>query len=183
VSRLARITLYAYPRSFRDRFGAEYVQTIADLRRHDGHRSVRTARLLMDALVTAPAMRWECLMNTTRVVLPVVTAVAAAAAVVIGAPFVALPLLVILAALVVAARRHDQPLAVETSRWAGRWVRWLVAGAGLFLLGLTVLAVDGDDELSTVAWAIWLLSWIAGGVVAAVGVGLGATRLLGQRRV
>ena len=59
---------------------------------------------------------------------------------------------------------------------------WLAVGAGMFLLGLAVVAADGDGELSSPVWAVWILSWLAAAVVATVGLGLGTTRLVNHRR-
>ena len=181
---LARLTLLAYPRSFRTGFGADYLQTIADLQTFGAHSRLRIAgRLIGDALTTAPTMRWESLMSSAKHILVVLAAVAAAFGVLLGAPFVALPTIAIFAVLVLVARRHDRPIATEAAAWSERWYLWIAVAAGLFLVGLAVVAVDGDGELSTPAWATWILSWLGAAVLAAVGLGLGAFRLVGHRRI
>lgn len=183
MNRVARLLLLAYPRSFRREFGREYVQTVADLRHHGGRSSIGlAARLLVDAFLTAPTMRWEHLMNSNKIILPVIAAVVAAFAILIGAPIVAFPLVALFGVLVIAARRHDQPIATEAADWGRRWYAWLITAGMLVLVGLAVLLIDGDGDLSTVAWATWILSWIAAAVVAAVGLGLGALHLRGHRR-
>lgn len=183
MNRLARLTLLAYPKPFRHAFGDDYLQTVEDLRAHGGHSAGRiTARLLSDAVLTAPPMRWEHSMNTARTLLLVIAAVGAAFGIIIGAPFVAFPVIAILGALVIAANRHDRPIATEAYHWAVRWYAWLIAAGGLFLLGLLTLTTAPDGDLTTIAWATWLLSWIAAGVVAVIGVALGATHLAQHRR-
>jgi len=183
VNRLARLTLLAYPRSFRRDFGVDYVQAATDLDTHGQHSRLRVAgRLAGDVLTTATAMRWEQLVKPGKLIVAVVVAVAAAFGLLLGAPSVALPLLAILAALVISARRHDQPIATQATAWSQRWYLWLAVAAAMFALGLTALAVDGDDELSAPVWAIWVLSWLAAAVIATVGLGLGATRLVNHRR-
>ena len=182
MSRLARLTLLAYPRSFRHGFGSDYLQAVTDLHTHGHHHRLQIAgRLLGDALTTAPTMRWENLMNSTKLTLTVVAAVAALGLFFV-APFVAVPLLAIIAVLVISARRHDQPVVAQAAAWGRHWYLWLAVAAGLFLLGLGIVAADADGDLSTPAWAVWILSWLAAVIAAAVGFGLGATRLLNQRR-
>jgi hypothetical protein len=58
----------------------------------------------------------------------------------------------------------------------------MTGAAGAFLLGLGVLAIDGDDELTSAAWATWMLSWATAAVLGVIGLGLGATRLLSNHR-
>lgn len=121
-------------------------------------------------------------MNSNKIILPVIAAMLAAFAILIGAPIAAFPLVVVFAALVIAARRHDQPIATEAADWGRRWYAWLITAGLLVLTGFAVLLIDGDGELSTVAWATWILSWIAAAVVAVVGLGLGALHLRSHRR-
>ncbi|MGI9615927.1 MAG: hypothetical protein ACR2QO_23640 [Acidimicrobiales bacterium] len=183
MKRIARLTLLAYPRTFRREFGADYLETVDDLRHHGHHSTARIIhRLFADALTTAPTMRWDNFMNTTKIGLATVVAVGAAFGVLIGAPIVAFPLIALLAVLVLAARRHDRPIAAEAMEWAGYWPRWLAAAAGLFLLGAAMLFTAEDGNLTTIAWATWILSWLAAAIVAVVGLGLGATRLVQHRR-
>lgn len=183
MNRLARLTLLAYPRAFRRDFGSDYLQAATDLRTYGRHTRRQIAgRLVGDALTTAPAMRWEYLMDSAKLVLALVAAIAAAFGLLLGAPMVALPMLAILALLVIGARRHDQPIATEAVAWSKRWYLWLAAAAAMFFVGLGVLAADGDGELSAPVWATWILSWLAAAVVATVGLGLGATRLVNHRR-
>ena len=183
MKRVARLALLAYPRSFRRDFGDQYLQLVDDLRDHRGHgRSRVLARLLTDTLLTAPAMRWEHLMHSGRIVLPVIAAVVAAFAVLIGAPIVAQALVALFAALAIAAHRHDQPIATEAADWGRRWYAWLLTAGALAMVGFAALSTHDDGDLSTVAWATWILSWLAAGIVGIVGVGLGAMHLRRHRR-
>ena len=126
-------------------------------------------------------MRSESLMTSTKPVLVVAVVVAAAFGIMV-APFVALPLIAVVVALVIAARRRDQPIAAEAAQWGRRWYLWLATAAILFLVGSAMLLTADDGDLSTAPWAIWLLSWLAAAVIAAVGLGLGVTHLLNDRR-
>ena len=69
-----------------------------------------------------------------------------------------------------------------------RWYFWLVAAAVLFIIGFGALAILGDGEtatgqddlsvLASLAWFVWLLSWIGAivGVVMAIAKGIGQAR-------
>ncbi len=183
MNRLARLTLLAYPRSFRSDFGADYLQAATDLSTHDQHGRLRIAgRLVGDALTTAPNLRWEYLMKPAKLTLTVVAAVAAAFGILLGAPMVAVPAVAIFAVLVIVARRHEQPIAAEAAAWSERWYLWVAVAAGMFLVGFAMLFTEEDGGLSSVAWAVWILSWLAAAVVATVGLGLGATRYVNHHR-
>ena len=121
-------------------------------------------------------------MNSNKIVLTVIAAVLAAFGLIVGAPAVAVPLLAIAVTLVILAQRNEQPIAAEAASWGQRWYVWLAVAAGLFLVGFSMLLTADDGELNTVAWAVWLLSWLAAAIVAVVGLGFGATRLVHHRR-
>jgi len=121
-------------------------------------------------------------MNTTKIGLGAVVAVGAAFGVLIGAPVVAFPLIALLAVLVVAARRHDRPIATEASEWAAHWPWWLATAAGMFLLGVAMLFTAEDGELASIAWATWILSWLGAAIIAVLGLAFGATRLIQHHR-
>lgn len=183
MNRLARLSLLAYPRAFRRVFGSSYLQCVADLEAHSGRSRLRIAgRLLGEALTTGPTMRWENLMSSSKLILTVIVTIAAAFGILLGSQIIALPLLAILGLLVIGARRHDQPIAVEAAAWGRRWYRWLGVAAVLFVMGFAMLLTSEDGELSSVAWAVWILSWLAAAITAAAGIGLGATRFVSQRR-
>ena len=50
------------------------------------------------------------------------------------------------------------------------------------MVGSAMLFTAEDGDLATVAWATWILSWLAAAIIAAVGLGLAATRYLVHRR-
>lgn len=180
---MARLVLMAYPRSFRREFGAEWCRTVEDMRIHGRHSRVRlVARVLSDALVTAPRMRWENMMGTIKTALVVAAVVLAAAALMIGSPSMFVLILALFAIGVLLARRNERPIASEFTAWSARWYYWIAAGAALFAIGFGALLTNEDNELSSAAWATWILSWLSGAVVAAIGLALGATRLISQRR-
>ena len=115
-------------------------------------------------------------MNSSKLTLNIAAAVATLGLFFV-APVMALPLLAIFVALAMSARRHDQPIAAQAAAWAQRWYLWLAVAVGLFLIGLGIVAAANGD-LSTPAWAVWILSWLAAPIAGAVGLGLGATRLV-----
>lgn len=177
-----RVALLAYPREFRSGYGHEWARTFNDLRVHHGLSTTRVAaNVIAEAATVALRMRWENLMPAARTTLTVIAAVIALAALVVGSPAIAVLVvaLVALGALQFAGR--DRPIAPTVPSITRRWWIWLAGGAAAFLIGLAVVAIDGDD-LSTAAWATWLISWVAAILLAAIGIGLGATRLVVTRR-
>ena len=75
----------------------------------------------------------------------------------------------------------DRPMARRDLSTARPWYMWLAGSAAAFLVGLVAVASDGDGELSSLVWTTWMLSWAAAIVLGVVGLGLGATRLVGNR--
>ncbi len=186
MNTFVRVALWAYPREFRCDYGNEWTRTVNDLSVHGGRSTARvTASVLTEAATVGVRMRWENLMTTARTAFTVIAAVIALAALVIGSPAiavlaVALVALVALAALQFAGR--DRPIVTTDPAITRRWWMWLAAGAVAFLIGLASVAIDGDDDLSTAAWATWLISWASAIVLAVIGIGLATTRLIVTRR-
>lgn len=183
MNALARVALLAYPRQFRRQYGHEWTRTINDLRMHHGLSTTRIAATVMaEAATVALRMRWENLMPATRAILTVLTLIVTLAAFVVGSPAIAVMVaaLVVLGAVQFAGR--DRPIAPADPSATRRWWLWLAGSAAAFLIGVAVVAIDGDDDLATAAWATWLVSWAAAVLLAAVGVGLAATRLAITRR-
>lgn len=180
---LARLTLLAYPRSFRREFGADYLQMVTDLRTYSGYGRIRVAtRLVGESLTTALTMRWENVMPTTRSILMLTAAVAALVGLIMGSEAIAVLVVaaVVLAALGFAGK--DRPIAPSDPSVTRRWYWWLAGAAGAFLLGLATLAItEKDGGLSEAAWAAWMLSWAVAAILALVGAGLGAARLISHR--
>lgn len=92
----------------------------------------------------------------------------------LGSPAIAVPVIALAAIIVLQGRRRDRPIAAEINAWSTRWYLWIVAGAGLFAVGFLALLTNEDNELASWAWATWILSWLSGGIVAVIGLGLAA---------
>lgn len=183
MNALTRIALLAYPRSFRDGYGTEWIRTVRDLRVHGGLSTAQlTSQVMVDVLRTAPRMRWESLMKSGKTLLTIMAVVAGAAGLVIGSSAVAVPVVALAAIVAIQAARHDQPIAAELNSMSARWYLWLAAGAAFFLVGFGALLTEVDGGLTTVAWATWMLSWLTGAIVGVVGLGLGANRAIAKRR-
>lgn len=183
MNTIARLTLLAYPRAFRRRFGEEYLRTVADLRRAGGRGRIRiVGRLLGDAMTVAPYMRWENLMAPVRVILIVATAVVALAGMVMGSQATVVFVAGVLVLALLGLAGKDRPIATAGHRVTRYWYWWLLGAAGAFLVGSGVLAVaEEDGGLSEMAWTAWMLSWSSAVVLALIGIVLGATRLLTNR--
>lgn len=182
MNRLVRIALLAYPREFRRRYGNEWARTIRDMRVHRGLSRGRVAgRVLADVIATAPRMRWETMMGTAKTALTILALLVVAVGLVIGSPAVAVPVIGIAALAVIRSSRHDRPIAAELTAWSARWYAWLAAGAGLFVVGFGALLTEEDGGLTEVAWATWILSWLAGAIIGVIGLGLGVVRLAKHR--
>ncbi len=176
---LVRVALLAYPRSFRRHYGTEWTRTIADMRNHSHHSSVRVAgAVVAEAFTTALHMRWENLMKPTKTVLTVIAATIALAALAMGSEAIAVLVvaIVVLAGLQFAGK--DRPITPTDRSITRRWYVWLAGSLGLYLLGFVFLAF----WLTEIGWAIWMLSWAAATVVGLTGLGLGATRLVSNHR-
>ena len=138
---ICRWSLVAYPASFRREYGRAWTRHIDDLHRHARISTPRlVVRVATDVALTAPKMRLETLMGTTRKTVIAVAALLVLAGLVLLSPAVAIPVALVAGLVVVRARRHD-------------------------------------EDAGTAVWATWVLSWLFGAIVAAVGVALGATRL------
>lgn len=183
MNALVRVVLLAYPREFRRGYGREWARTINDLRVHGGLSASRVAaNVIAEAATVAPRMRWENLMPATRTTLTVVAAVVALAAFVVGSPALAILVLALIALGVLQFAGRDKPIAPTDASITRRWWTWLAGSAAAFLIGLGAVAIDGDDDLSSAAWATWMLSWAAAIVLAVIGLGLAATHLVTARR-
>lgn len=183
MNALVRVALWAYPREFRRDYGTEWTRTINDLNAHDGRSTARvTTSVLAEAATVGVRMRWENLMPTARTTLTVIAAVIALAALVVGSPAIAVLAVAVVALAALQFAGRDRPIAPTDPAITRRWWMWLAAGAAAFIVGLAAVAIDGDDDLSTAAWATWLISWATAIVLAAIGIGLAATRLVLTRR-
>lgn len=193
MSLLLRVVLLAYPRQFRSEYGTEWARTIADMRVYGELSAPRLAgRVIIDALATAPRMRWETLMAPAKTTLTVIVSAIALVALMIGSEAIAVLVVALAAIVAIQARRHDQPIASEVKDWGNRWYLWVAAAAVLFVVGVGALAVVGDGETASgaedtsvvngLAWLAWMLSWVGAAISAAMGVFLGAQRVRHRRQ-
>ena len=183
MNTLVRVALLAYPRQFRRHYGTEWTRTVTDMQIHGRRSSTRVAATVVAEMVTtAVRMRWEHLMPSARIALSVIAAVVALAALVVGSPAIAVFVVALAALVALQFAGRDRPIAPTDPSITRRWWTWLATSAVAFLVGLGVVAIDGDDDLSSAAWATWMISWFAAVVLAAIGLGLGATRLVLTRR-
>lgn len=115
------------------------------------------------------------------------------------------PILIPVAALVIVGGLWSGDLAISEERaeairldamrrsMTDTWYRWLVAAVALGVLGFATLVVwessgfvsDDCTEASpcwqgTVAWATWIISWLAAVVTGGIGIVLGALRLFAR---
>ena len=155
--RLYRLLLVLYPAEFRRRYGDEMIQLVIDRHRHEQHS---TSSVLLhetiDAVRTAPRMRWESPMN--RTVITIVAATLAVAAAIV-ANVLLLPLGLAAIAAWFAWGRPARPIAPAgpTRHWAG----WLAGGVVAIVVAVTIPAIDGG-ELSGFWWTIAALALLSG---------------------
>lgn len=122
-------------------------------------------------------------MHSTRLALSVTAAIVAVAALAVGSEAVAVLVVALVALAALAFAGRDRPITPANPSLAQRWYLWLASAAAAFLVGLGVVAItEQDGGLSEAAWATWMLSWAAAVVLALIGVGLGATRLVTRNR-
>jgi hypothetical protein len=179
---LLRAALLAYPRSFRRNYGDEWTRTIADMCTHSHFSALRVGgTVVTEAFTTAIHMRWENLMKPTKTLLTVIAATIALAALVVGSEAIAVLVVAIVVLVGLQFAGKDRPITPTDPSMTRRWYLWIAGAAGAFLLGLGVLAIDGDD-LTSAGWATWMLSWATASVLALIGTGLGATRLVSNHR-
>jgi hypothetical protein len=114
--------------------------------------------------------------------LTVMAAIAGTAGLLFLFPPLAVAALVFTIIVAIQASRHDRPITAELNTWSARWHLWLTASASFLLIGLDALVADGDRDLTTAAWTVRVLSWLSGATVGVIGLGLGATRDIRQRR-
>jgi len=178
---LLRIALLAYPRSFRRHYGTEWARTIAAMRNHSHHSALCIGgTVVAEAFTTAIHLRRENLMKPTKTLLTVIAATIALAALVMGSEAITVLVIAIVVLVGLQFAGKDRPITPTHPSATRRWYLWMAGAAGAFLLGLGVVAIDGD-ELTSAGWAAWMLSWATAAILALIGTGLGATRLLTHR--
>ena len=179
MNQLVRVALLAYPRQFRRDYGTEWSRTLRDLQTHSGHSTPRIAATVVgEVFTTAIRMRWENLMTPARTALMVIVGVVALVALMMGSEAIALLVVALVALIVLQFAGRDRPIALTNPSTTRRWYLCLAGAAAAFLSGFAALAIDGDDNLSEPAWAIWIFSWTAAALLGVIGLTLGATRLI-----
>lgn len=179
---LLRLALLAYPRSFRRQYGPEWTRTIADMRTHGHRSSLRVGRTVVsEVFTTAMHMRWENLMKPAKTILTVIAATITLAAVFVGSETIAVLVIAVVVLVGLLFTGKDRSITPTDPSITHYWYLWVTGAACAFVLGLGVLAIDGDD-LTSAGWATWMLSWAAAAVLGVIGLGLGATRLLTSHR-
>ena len=160
--RLYRLLLLLYPAEFRRRYGDEMIQLLID-RQLDEQRTTSLALLheTVDAVRTAPRMRWESPMNRT-VIIVVASTLAIAAAIV--AKMMLLPLALLAIAAWFTWGRRARPIASAAS--SRHWMRWMLGGALAIVVAVAIPAIDGG-ELNEFWWTIAAVA-LLGGIAMAV---------------
>ena len=158
-----------YPRDFRDRYGDDLVQTLADLSAELGPRRV-WRRVTLDLVVTVPRYRMETLMKEQHSSTVLLLATVAMASAGIISPFIGLylgVLLVPLAAVVGITQRGRLARSMDAVD-AGRLRRKRLRTAAVLAVSLPViflvsLPILGDEwgTDATVAFGIWVAVLIA----------------------
>ncbi len=167
--RAYRGLLVLYPRDFRDRYGDDLVQTLADLTRDLGPRSA-WRRVALDLIVTAPRYRMETLMEeerTSNAMTVGITVMAAAGitSVLVGLypGVLLLPLAVILAITQRSklARSFDAVDGTRLRRKRLRTAAGLVAALPVIYLGSLHILGDSWGTDAVVAFGVWFTVLIA----------------------
>lgn len=183
MARWTRVALLTYPREFRGEQGTEWVRTVRDLRVHGGLSRAQVAGVVAgDLLMTAPRMRWEYLRGATKLVLGVAIGSVGLVALVMGST--AITLLLVSLSLLVALQSagQDRPIGPAPQALVQRWYVWFAGAAVAFAVGSIPVLADGDDELNSAQWLVWVLSWAVGSVLVIIGLSLGVKHLVVTRR-
>jgi hypothetical protein len=160
--RLYRLLLLLYPAEFRRRYGDEMIQLLIDRQLHE-QRTTSLALLheTVDAVRTAPRMRWESPMNRTVIIVVAATLAIAAA---IVAKVMLLPLALLAIAAWLMWGRRARPIASAAS--SRHWMRWMHGGAVAIVVAVAIPAVDGG-ELNEFWWTVAAVA-LLGGIAMAV---------------
>lgn len=164
--RLQRLVLHAYPAAFRHEYGTDMEQLLLDQDRHDGPATWRiVGREFLDAVRTAPRMRWETPMN--RVVIIAVAATVVIASLLAGGALALIPMTATALVAWLLWGRQLQPIA--PARSSRRWLWWLIAGAVAIGTGVAIPQIDGG-ELNSLWWTVMAITVLGGIVMAAIGI-------------
>ena len=182
-----RRLLWLYPRRFRDEFGPDMVQLVANQLR-DEHALRVWSRVVVDLLITAPARQLEAHMHrrSTSSVPILFAAISAAGAglMLIGGTSVgvlAFGAVVAAAAGAIAIVAWRQNATIAAAHLiATHWWKFLVGGAAT-LIGFAVMTTL-TGELGDVTWLVGMIALLSALISLAFGVILAAIHLGGHRR-
>jgi hypothetical protein len=173
--------LLAYPRSFRECYGAELVRTVDDMRRYEGMSRPRVAlHVARDVARTAPRLRIEAIVTETKTLAILALVVLTPLAAIAGSPRFVLVLLVPLVVLGSLVHGHDR--AIRTAMRSRHWWRWGLGGAAL--LGMLIVAEGAGPDFDWLpgAWfLLWFLVLMALALVC-ISVVLGTAQLIARGR-
>jgi uncharacterized membrane protein YedE/YeeE len=173
-----------YPRAFRDEYGADLVDLLAEQLRDEPTGRV-VARCLADLALTIPNQHVEAHMerSSNLVVTCALGAVAFATAVVgvaVGHPAVlavCLAIAALTAGLSLLNARRGRPLAVRQPA-AAQW--WKPAVAGVVVLAALVAITTATGELPEGGWFVAMATGLAGLLLVGTGLVLGLVHLAGR---
>ena len=170
-----------YPRRFRDDYGPDLVQLVAD-QLHDEPTWRVMSRGAIDLVLTLPTRHLEARMNRSPT--PFVTTMFATLALsalivgaVVGHPFVLLACLVVAVAaggLGLLFVHRARPLT-RPRPMSARW--WQLTAAGTCVLAALIATTTATGELAAGAWLIAMITGLTAVVLIAAGVVLGITHL------
>jgi hypothetical protein len=177
-----------YPRRFRDEYGPDLVQLVADQLRDEPAWRV-AARSAVDLTLTVPTRHLEAHMDRTPTgIVPILFGTLALSAVIVGAVVGHPIVLVVCLAVAVAAgalgflaAHRARPLTQPRSASA-HWWKLLACGAGLLAALIAITTATG--ELPDGGWLIAMVTGLTAIVLLAAGIVLGIAHLAGrpQRR-
>jgi hypothetical protein len=176
---LYRAATRLYPRGFRDQYRDDMV-VIADLQLQDGPRAIIAARLIRDLAISIPTQHLENLMpRPSALLLPTLAASVGAVALATGALLgtaASVPLFVVaVAAVTIAGWSYSVAHVVRERSLSRHWWQLLLAGA--VLLGAVMSGQAITDNHDWIPWIVLVIAVIAGWLMVAAGVILGALHI------
>jgi hypothetical protein len=172
-----------YPRAFRDAYGDDLVDLLAEqLRDEPAWRVV--PRCVTDLALTVPSQHLEAHMDRARSLNPVLTtglgALAAAAVVVglvVGHPAVLLACAVVAITMAgLALLNHHRARPLTTPRpTSAHW--WKVTTAGVALLAILIAVTNATGELPEGGWLVAMITGLTALLLIGAGLVLGVVHL------
>jgi hypothetical protein len=182
--RAYRALLVLYPRAFREEYGEDMAQLLAQQLRDEGTTRV-WARTLLDLALTVPSLHLEVRMSRTSTAPMVYGAGALACLLVLvlggtsrGTALSGLAGVLVLGSLAVVSWRRSVTLGAAPA--GSHWWRYLAAGGTG--LGLTVGLANLGDELPDGTWYVFMAALLTSVVLLVVGAALGVAQAAASRR-